>query len=80
MLDVGAFMEQKQHAMSAFESQLAYSDWREKILHRDHATTVNIEDPSIQHAEIFVDLRPAELREVRDLATRLYRRLMRSDA
>ncbi|MDA0932583.1 MAG: PIG-L family deacetylase [Planctomycetota bacterium] len=80
MFDVGAFMEQKQHALSAFESQLAYSDWREKILHRDHATTVNIEDPAIQHAEIFVDLRPAELREVRDLATRLYRRLMRSDA
>jgi LmbE family N-acetylglucosaminyl deacetylase len=80
MFELGAFMEQKQHALSAFSSQLAYSDWREKILHRDHATTVNVEDPSIQHAEIFADLRPAELREVRDLATRLFRRLMRSDA
>lgn len=80
MFEVGDYMEQKQHALSAFASQLAYSDWREKILHRDHATTVNVEDPAIQHAEVFADLRPEELREVRDLAARLYRRLMRSDA
>ncbi len=80
MFEVGGYMAQKQHALSAFASQLAYSDWREKILHRDHATTVNVEDPAIQHAEVFADLRPDELREVRDLATRLYRRLMRSDA
>ncbi len=39
--------------------------------------TVNIEDPSIQYAEVFADLRPAELPQVRDLAHGLIRRMFR---
>ncbi|MFO1052938.1 MAG: PIG-L family deacetylase [Planctomycetota bacterium] len=77
MFDVGAFEEHKQRALSRFGSQLAYNDWRDKILHRDHSMTVNIEDPSIQYAEVFADLRPAELPQVRDLAHGLIRRMFR---
>ncbi|MBI5852149.1 MAG: PIG-L family deacetylase [Planctomycetes bacterium] len=61
LFDVGAFEAQKQDALSAFTSQLAYNDWREKILHRDHSMTVNVEDPAIQYAEVFADLRPGDL-------------------
>ena len=77
MFDVGAFEQQKQHALAAFASQIAYNDWRDKILHRDHSMTVNIEDPSVQHAEVFADLRPDELGAVRDLAHALITKLMR---
>ena len=76
LFDVGAFESRKQHALSAFTTQLAYNDWREKILHRDHSMTVNIEDPAIQYAEVFADLRPAELAPVRDLAHALNVRLL----
>ncbi len=77
MFEVGAFMDQKQSALRAFASQLAYNDWTEKILHRDHAATVNVEDPAVQHAELFVDLRPAELTLVRERADSLFRYLLR---
>jgi LmbE family N-acetylglucosaminyl deacetylase len=80
MFEVGAFMPQKQHALAAFESQLAYNDFKEKILHRDHAATVNVEDRGVQYAELFADLRPAELDEFRALAEPLYRRLLRDGA
>jgi len=68
LFDVGAFETQKQHALSAFTTQLAYNDWREKILHRDHSMTVNVEDPAIQYAEVFADLRPGDLLTARDRA------------
>lgn len=77
MFDIGPFVETKQRALSAYSSQIADNDWRDKIRGRDHAATVNVEDPAIQHAELFCDLSPAELPEVRDLAERLYRRLLR---
>jgi LmbE family N-acetylglucosaminyl deacetylase len=77
MFDVTAFMEQKQHALAAFQSQLAYNDFALKILHRDHAATVNIEDQAIQHAELFADLRPKELAKVLQMAEPLYRYLLR---
>ena len=80
MFEVGEFMEQKQRALSCFESQLVYNDWREKILHRDHAMTVNVEDPAVQYAEVFADLRPEELPIVRDKAHALFRHLLRDDA
>ncbi len=79
MFEMGAFVEQKQRALSAFQSQIADNDWRGKIRGRDHAATVNVEDLAIQHAELFADLRPAELPEVRRLAERLFRRLLRDD-
>jgi len=76
MFDVGAYMTRKQHALAAFDSQLRYNDWREKILHRDHAMTVNVEDPAIRHAEVFADLRPGRLARVRGLAVALLRFLL----
>ncbi|MBK8974697.1 MAG: PIG-L family deacetylase [Planctomycetes bacterium] len=80
MFEMGAFVEQKQRALSAFASQLVDNDWRAKIRGRDHAATVNVEDPAVQHAELFADLRPAELADVRELAERLFCRLLRDDA
>ena len=72
MFDVGAWIERKQDALSTFVSQLAYNDWREKILHRDHAMTVNIEDPTVAYAEVFADLRPDALPVVRARAAALF--------
>lgn len=77
MFDLSAYMERKQEALAAFASQLAYNDFRQKILHRDHAATVNVEDPAIQYAELFADLLPGELAEVADLVEPLYRRLLK---
>ncbi|MGE0141929.1 MAG: PIG-L deacetylase family protein [Planctomycetota bacterium] len=71
MFDIGDFVEQKQRALSAFESQLAYNDWRDKIRHRAHSMTVNIEDPAIVYAEVFADLRPSQIRGVREHAHKM---------
>lgn len=76
MFDVSGYMERKQHALAAFASQLAYNDFRQKILHRDHAATVNVEDPAVQHAELFALLAPDRLAAVRERAERLYRDLL----
>lgn len=67
MFEVGAFMQQKQHALAAFASQLAYNNFAEKTLHRDHAATVNVEDPAVQYAELFADLLPADLQRAKEL-------------
>ncbi|MDP6929287.1 MAG: PIG-L family deacetylase [Planctomycetota bacterium] len=77
MFDVTELMAQKQHALAAFESQLYYNDFALKILHRDHAATVNVEDSAVQHAELFADLRPGELAQVCGDAEKLYRYLLR---
>jgi LmbE family N-acetylglucosaminyl deacetylase len=77
LFDCTDLMQPKQHALAAFASQLAYNDFRTKILHRDHAATVNVEDPKVQHAELFADLRPAELAQAQALAEPLYRFLLR---
>ncbi len=77
MFEVGAFMDQKQHALAAFASQLEYNNFAEKTLHRDHAATVNVEDSTVQYAELFADLRPEELERAKDLADPLYRFLLR---
>ena len=80
MFEVGEFIEKKQHALAAFESQLAYNDFSEHIRHRDHAATINVEDPAVEYAEVFADLRPADLPKARDLADSLIRFLLRDDA
>ncbi len=77
MFDVTGFMDQKQHALSAFASQLVYNDWRKKILGRDHAATVNVEDPAVQHAELFCDLRPQDLAATRARVEPTYRSLLK---
>ncbi len=77
MFDVTEQAEVKQHALAAYESQLAYNDFAQKILHRDNAATVNVEDPAVRYAELFADLRPAELTAVRRAVERTYRYLLR---
>ncbi|MCA8955361.1 MAG: PIG-L family deacetylase [Planctomycetes bacterium] len=77
MFDTTEYVERKQDALAAFRSQLAYNDFALKIRHRDHAATVNVEDPSIQYAELFADLRPAELEAVQALTDPLFRHLLR---
>lgn len=76
MFDVSDYMDRKQHALAAFASQLAYNDFARKILHRDHAATVNVEDPSIQYGELFADLRPADLAPMLASLEPIYRRLV----
>ena len=76
MFDVTGYMDKKQHALGAFESQLAYNDFKEKILHRDHAATVNVEDPAVQYAELFSDLRPGELKHCLEQVEPAYRYLL----
>jgi LmbE family N-acetylglucosaminyl deacetylase len=77
MFDVTGLMDTKQHALEAFASQLDYNDWRLKILGRDHAATVNVEHPSVQHAELFCDLKPSELAATAEIVEAVYRRLLR---
>ncbi len=77
MFDVTAQAAAKARALAAFHSQLAYNDFAAKVLQRDHAATVNIEDPRVQRVEVFADLRPAQLAAVRDRAEELYRLLLR---
>ena len=74
--DVSDYMDRKQHALAAFESQLAYNDFALKILHRDHAATVNVEDPAVQYGELFADLRPADLAPTLAAVEPIYRRLV----
>lgn len=77
MFDVSGFMEQKERALASYRSQLAYNDFKDKILHRDHGATLNIEDAAVKQVELFADLRPDELMRVRELAEPLYRHLLR---
>lgn len=80
MFDCSELMDVKQHALAAYESQLYYNDFALKILHRDHAATVNVEDRAVQYAELFAVLRPHELEDVRVAAERLYERVARAQA
>ncbi len=77
MFDVTGLMDVKQHALAAFESQLVYHDWRSKVLGRDRAATVNVEDASVQHAELFCDLKPSELLPIANLVEPVFQRLLR---
>lgn len=79
MFDVTAYMDKKQRALAAFESQLAYNDFKEKILHRDHAATVNVEDAAVQYAELFADLRPDQLQPCLRKVEPAYRFLLKDE-
>ncbi len=76
MFDVTDFMAQKEQALSAYTSQLGYNDFVQKIVQRDHGATLNIEDPAVQHVELFADLRPEQLVRVRDEAEGWFRYLL----
>lgn len=79
MFDVTSYMDKKQHALAAFASQLAYNDFKAKILHRDHAATVNVEDATIQYAELFADLRPDQLQPCLDKMEPAYRFMLKDE-
>ncbi len=76
LFDTTEVYEAKNEALQAFASQVAYIDLAELSRCRDRAATVNIEDPAIQYAELFADLRPDQLRRVQELADPLYQYLL----
>ncbi len=80
MFDISDSVEQKVHALDAYQSQLAYNDFAAKIRQRDCAATVNIEDPSVRAVEVFADLTPPRLERAVELADSLNRFLLRADA
>ena len=47
-----------------------------KILHRDHAATVNVEDQAVQYGELFADLSPDQLTPMLQSIEPIYRRLV----
>jgi hypothetical protein len=76
MFDVSDYMDRKQHALAAFKSQLEYNDFALKILHRDHAATVNVEDQAVQYGELFADLSPDQMTPMLESIEPVYRRLV----
>ena len=48
-------VDRKKAALACFKSQLAYLDFATKVMERDRAATVNVEDPSVTHAELLVE-------------------------
>lgn len=62
----------KERALQAFHTQIAYNSFVPKVAGRDLANTVNIEDPTVQAAEVFADLLPAGLARARQRAAALH--------
>ncbi len=56
LFDYSALLPKKREALSQFDSQLAYLDFATKVLQRDQAATVNVEDPSVTHAELLLEV------------------------
>lgn len=59
LYDYSDLVERKQAALACFASQLAYLDFATKVMHRDQAATVNVEDPAVTHAELLIETTPA---------------------
>ena len=76
LFDTTDVYERKRHALSAYRSQLAYIDLVGLSEHRDRAATVNIDIPEVVYAELYADLRPAQLAEAYALADPLQRLLL----
>ncbi len=71
LVDVTDLMERKERALRAFESQLAYIDFATKVVWRDKAATVNIEDPAVKACEAFMRLPVSRLPEFLEKAEAL---------
>ncbi len=56
LYDYSDLLARKKEALQQFASQLAYLDFATKILQRDQAATVNVEDPAVTHAELLLEL------------------------
>jgi LmbE family N-acetylglucosaminyl deacetylase len=71
MFDVTAQADAKRRALAAFKSQLAYNDFATKVLHRDQAAPINIEDPAVRFVEAFAVVSPSRVAELRARAESL---------
>ncbi len=63
LVDITELLETKERALRCFETQLAYLDFATKVIYRDKAATVNIEDERVVACEAFMRLKPSRLHE-----------------
>ena len=56
LVDITDLLETKEKALRSFQSQLAYIDFATKVMWRDKAATVNIEDAGVKACEAFMRL------------------------
>jgi LmbE family N-acetylglucosaminyl deacetylase len=56
LFDYSALLLKKKKALAQFDSQLAYLDFATKVLQRDQAATVNVENPNVTHAELLLEV------------------------
>lgn len=68
LFDTTDVYARKRHALEAYQSQLAYIDLVGLSEHRDRAATVNIDIGGVRYAELYADLRPAQLQAAFALA------------
>lgn len=59
LYDYSDLVERKKAALACFASQLAYLDFATKVMHRDQAATVNVEDQAVTHAELLIETSPS---------------------
>ncbi len=71
LVDITDLLETKERALRAFQSQLAYLDFATKVVWRDKAATVNIEDPGVKACEAFMRLPASRLPEFLEKAEAL---------
>jgi LmbE family N-acetylglucosaminyl deacetylase len=64
-------------ALQAYASQNAYIDLPGMSEHRCRAATVNVDIPGVLYGEMFLDLRPDEMRDVHAQQDALHRRIQR---
>ena len=56
LVDITSVLEAKEEALRCFASQLSYIDFASKVMWRDRAATVNIEDRGVLACEAFMRL------------------------
>jgi LmbE family N-acetylglucosaminyl deacetylase len=77
LFDVTDVFPRCYHALQAYASQNAYVDLPGMSEHRRRVATVNVDIPGVHYGELFLDLTPAELREVHLLQDELHRKIQR---
>ncbi len=75
LLDITGFIEKKRAALSCFKSQQRYQDIVGKCLASAYARTVNVDLPSVDYAEAFLEIEPARLPEIWGDLSELFRKL-----
>lgn len=77
LFDVTDVYPRCKRALQAYASQNAYIDLPAMSEHRCRAATVNVDIPGVLYGELFLDLAPAEVRDVHALQDRLHRLIQR---